>query len=76
MEPMPLKDIQYENKHQRDNGFNMIFAAKVLGIENCPDSIKPLLQETRATLNMSEAPQGRVGCEDCLKVEYMLGVIK
>jgi len=69
MEPVALKDIEHENKHHRDDGFNMVFSAKILDVELNADLIKPLLHKAREIFDMNNPPNCVSGCENCQRLE-------
>jgi len=69
MEPVALKDIEHENKHHREDGFFMTFAAKILNVAQNADLIKPLLYKAKEIFEMSTAPNSTSGCENCRRLE-------
>lgn len=72
MEPVTLKDIAHENKHHREGGFNMVFSAKILNVEQNASLIKPLLHKARAIFDMNTAPNPVTGCENCMRLKDII----
>jgi hypothetical protein len=59
-----------------NDGFNMRFAAKLLPIELRPSMVPPLLARVREICNLTVAPSGRQGCEDCQRVERLVEIAR
>ncbi len=76
MEPMSLEEIQGENKHNREEGFNMVFSAKVMPVEIDARKVKPLLKKARKIFDMEEPPEGGSECKDCEKLTELVNTCK
>ena len=74
MEPQALRDIESENTHHRENGFNMVFAARVLNVPHDEAIIKPLLYKAREIFDLSTIPEKSPGCQDCEKLESLIDI--
>jgi hypothetical protein len=72
MEPQTLQDIECENSHHRENGFNMVFAARVLNVPHNEAIIKPLLRKAREIFDSRTIPEKTPDCQDCLKLEGLI----
>ena len=60
----------------RQEGFHMDFNTKVVEIDLDLERIVPLLQQARAILDQQTAPPGRPECEDCARVDTLLGLLE
>jgi hypothetical protein len=74
MEPQSLKDIECENLHHRENGFNMVFAARVLNVPHDEAIIKPLLYRARELFDLHTIPEKTPECQDCQKLKGLIDI--
>jgi hypothetical protein len=58
--------------NQRDEGFVMGFAARVVPVDVNIGTLEPLLAATRELADRAEAPAGRPACDDCPIVDRLV----
>ncbi len=68
-------DADRETSHD-EGGFTMGFGAKIRPLDLNPGMIRPLLDRTRAILDMPKPPPVRSGCKDCAKLDGLIGLIR
>jgi hypothetical protein len=61
--------------NQRDDGFAMGFAIRVVPVKLDLNTIPPLLGRVREILDLPKPPYGRTGCKDCLKIDGLLNLL-
>ena len=59
----------------RDGGFQMAFDAKIVRIEHRPALLEPLLERARSIYEMTEPPQGRLGCKNGDGLDGLFGAL-
>jgi hypothetical protein len=58
------------------DGFMMPFKGKLLELELKPEAmIPPLLREVRRLCDCQKAPNRRDGCEDCERMDDLVGLL-
>lgn len=74
MEPVTNIDIEdFEDILMRD-GFLMPFTGKILRLELKTNQILPLLSQARELYDLSSAPEGIPGCEDCRLLDELIEI--
>ena len=74
----PQTEVSVDNIDEAllDEGFEMPFKAHLLRIElDAEGIVLPLLKRVREFSDLEEAPVGRRGCENCEKLENVLGLL-
>jgi len=56
----------------RPNGFTLPFSARVLRVEQRPETIPPLLSRVRELHDAPAPPPARSGCKDCMLLERVM----
>jgi len=71
-EPVTDEDTAAQPEIHTDDGFTMPFAVSVHPVQLDPDMLQPLYHQARQIYELPEAPEGRVGCDDCKRLDNLL----
>ena len=62
---------------KKEDGFVMPFVAKLKGVKlDAEGVVMPLLKVVREMVSRDVVPKGRKGCEDCRRVEEVVGIVR
>jgi hypothetical protein len=75
-EPVTDQAAASHGTNQRNDGFAMGFAVRVVPVKLDLSTIPPLLGRVREILDLPEPPAGRTGCRDCLKIDGLLNLLR
>jgi hypothetical protein len=75
-EPMTELNTDAIDSVTNENGFDLAFDGKLLPLDLNPDGkIPPLLKKVREVYAYKSTPIGRLGCEDCQKLENLFRLL-
>lgn len=76
MHPLTSDKDARDPANLKEYGFAMGFSPRVEHVNVQPDLVPRLLRQARALHDQSVPPQGRTGCEDCVKLGRLLDLLR